>query len=58
MPEINVNLAGVKKLLKKLNPNKASGPDGISSRFLKEMGDELAPACGPYAHCMIMGQSL
>ena len=43
MPEININVAGVKKLLKELNPNKASGPDGISSRFLKETGNELAP---------------
>ena len=43
MPDILVNLAGVGKLLKDLNPNKASGPDGISSKFLKELGNEIAP---------------
>ena len=43
MPDIVVNLAGVRKLLKDLNPNKASGPDGISSKFLKELGNEIAP---------------
>ena len=43
MLDIVVNIAGVKKLLKELNPNKASGPDGIPSKFLKELGNEIAP---------------
>jgi hypothetical protein len=33
-----------KKLLSALNPNKATGPDNISGRFLKELHEELAPA--------------
>ena len=43
MPDIVVNLAGGRKFLKDLNPNKASEPDGISSKFLKELGNEIAP---------------
>ena len=35
--DIVVTENGVLKLLKNLNPNKASGPDQISSRFLKAM---------------------
>jgi len=31
------------KLLKELNPNKASGPDKIPCRVLKELATELAP---------------
>ena len=42
MPDILVNLAGGRKFLKDLNPNKASEPDGISSKFLKELGNEIA----------------
>ena len=30
------------KLLKKLNPGKASGPDRLSPRILKELAEELA----------------
>ena len=33
----------VKKKLLKLNPGSAPGPDGISSRFLKEHAEVLAP---------------
>ena len=43
-PSINVNVNGVRKLLQGLNPHKATGPDTISSRFLKEMAHPLAPA--------------
>lgn len=35
---------GVHKLLRNLNPHKASGPDAIPTRFLKEFASELAPA--------------
>ena len=35
---------GVQKLLTKLKPNKASGPDTIPARILKELATELAPA--------------
>lgn len=43
MPEISITLNGVEKLLKGLNPNKASGPDQISPRLLKELHHEIAP---------------
>jgi hypothetical protein len=41
---ITIDETGVRKLLKKLYPNKASGPDGISPRILKELAPELAPS--------------
>ena len=42
-PEINITCAGVMKLLQKLNPNKAAGPDNIRPKVLKELAPELAP---------------
>ena len=42
-PEINVHPNGVKKLLRNLKPHKATGPDDISPRFLKEMAEPLTP---------------
>jgi hypothetical protein len=44
LPPITVECSGVRKLLRDINPHKASGPDKISSQFLKESADELAPA--------------
>ena len=44
MPEIGVDTNGVRKLLEGLNPHKASGPDAIPPRVLKEAASELAPA--------------
>ena len=41
--DIFVTTKGVEKLLKNLNPNKATGPDGISPRVLKEFASEIAP---------------
>ena len=43
MPEITVTTPGVVKLLEKLQPKKAAGPDNLSAR-LKEYAEELAPA--------------
>ena len=43
MPDTIVTLEGVKKLLL-LTPNKSTGPDLISARFLKEVATEIAPA--------------
>ena len=43
MPDIDISREGVLKLLKKINPNKASGPDMIAARILKDMAEELAP---------------
>ena len=44
MPEITVTINGVTKLLEKLIPYKASGPDMVSARFLKEVATEISPA--------------
>ncbi len=35
----------VSAVLRKLDPNKASGPDGIPCRLLKEVAQEIAPLC-------------
>ena len=43
MPPIIVTLAGVEKLLTNIKPNKASGPDAIPCRVLKDAAHELAP---------------
>ena len=43
MEEITVDPVGVPKLLTKLNIHKASGPDGLSARVLKECSSEIAP---------------
>ena len=43
IPDIIVSTDGVEKLLKNLNPNKATGPDGISPRVLREFASEIAP---------------
>jgi hypothetical protein len=43
MDEIHINSQGVEKLMRSLDPNKATGPDGISPRVLKELAEELAP---------------
>ena len=43
MPETTITTKGVERLLKGLNTNKASGPDNISPRFLKELHHEIGP---------------
>lgn len=43
MSPINISVQGVDKLLTGLNPNKASGPDEISPRLLKELHSQVAP---------------
>ena len=40
---LHVTEAGVHKLLKNLNPGKASGPDEIPTRLLKELADDITP---------------
>ncbi|KAK3094514.1 hypothetical protein FSP39_002723, partial [Pinctada imbricata] len=44
MPPITITLNGVIKLLQNLQPHKATGPDSIPARLLKELSVELAPA--------------
>ena len=41
---IDIQHTGVFNLLKKLDPAKATGPDKVSPRFLKEFAEELTPA--------------
>ena len=40
---IEISAAGVAKLLQNIKPNKASGPDNIPCRLLKELASEIAP---------------
>jgi len=44
IPLFVINVAGVAKLLQEVDPFKATGPDGIPPRLLKEMSNELAPS--------------
>jgi hypothetical protein len=42
MTELEITEEIICTLLKRLNPNKSCGPDGVHPRFLKELGSELA----------------
>ena len=42
MPDIIVTEEGVAKLLRKINPNKACGPDMIPVRIFKELAEEIS----------------
>jgi len=44
MSEINISANGIKSLLDRLKPHKATGPDNVSARFLKEFSSEITPA--------------
>ena len=43
MPEINIDLKVILKLLSNLNPDKAQGPDDIRPIIMKELREEIAP---------------
>ena len=43
MDKINITKEGVLKLLKNLDTSKATGPDEITARMLKESAEEIAP---------------
>ena len=43
MDYIDINVHGVEKLLYNLNPNKATGPDGLNPQVLKTLAKEIAP---------------
>ena len=43
MGDITVDPKGVAKLLDGLNVTKASGPDGLNARVLKECSNEIPP---------------
>ena len=53
MQELKITTEGIRKLLQKNNPGKASGPDAISAKILKECTDEIVPLFG-----IIFGESL
>ena len=40
---INITVSGVEKLLSKLNPTRAAGPDNLTPRVLKELAPFIAP---------------
>ena len=44
MPDINIDTHGTEQLLTDLDPNKATGPDGVPARILKMGATEIAPA--------------
>ena len=44
MPDIDFSTDGIEKLLTNLKSNKASGPDAIPARILKEAASEIAPS--------------
>ena len=46
--ELNINPEGVLKLLQGINTNKASGPDNIPCRILKELSNEIAPCIATF----------
>ena len=43
MPDLDISLNGILKLLKNLKPGKAAGPDQLKPLLLKELRDEIAP---------------
>jgi hypothetical protein len=44
IPSIKIKTEGVEKLLRNINPYKASGPDNIPNRILKQCAKQLAPS--------------
>ena len=43
IPPLTISTPGIKKLLNNINPHKATGPDNISGRILKELQEKTAP---------------
>ena len=43
MPDIHITQKGFEKLLMNLKPNKATGPDSLSPRILKELSSQIVP---------------
>ena len=46
--DINITQEGIQKLLCHLNPHKATGPDQVSPRLLKETAKQISPALTLY----------
>ena len=56
MPTLVVQQGSVVKLLRNLQPNKAAGPDKLSTRFLKEVTKDLSPLyIGLFQKCIDEG---
>ena len=47
VPKIDIDHIEVTKLFKRIDTNKAAGPDGVSSFLLKTCAEELTPAWAP-----------
>ena len=48
MPNITISENGVLKLLKNIKPNKATGPDELPAKVLRDCAHELAPAIASF----------
>ena len=48
MPNITISENGVLKLLKNIKPNKATGPDELPARVLRDCAHKLAPAIASF----------
>ena len=44
LPDIDISITRFTRLLKEINPYKATGPDCIPTKLLKEMAEELSPS--------------
>jgi hypothetical protein len=56
MPDINITTEGIRALLRKLNVQKAAGPDLIPACIYKEMADQCAPFLNIiYSKCLSSG---
>ena len=44
IPSLSIDACGALSQLRRLNPNKAYGPDELSPKLLKLVAEELAPA--------------
>ena len=54
--ECEVRVEGVCKLLSSLKTNKASGPDEVPCRILKQLADDIAPSlCYPFNQSLTQG---
>ena len=42
LTEVTLSTSEIEEILRNLNPNKATGPDGITTRILKETAEEIA----------------
>ena len=43
MPDVEVDTAGIARLLSNIDPFKAMGPDGLPPKLLRKLSAELAP---------------